>query len=343
MRALQLIDDRKLEIVDLAAATAARARRGHAAHKGRRAQPYRRLGLARHGLRQAQDAAGHRRGSLRRSRHGRPRRLQPAARAARLDLRRAHLRPLPPLPRRPRQSLRTCLGRARLSSRRLCPGEDQSSGAPAGSRPARRRRGRRGGRAGHLRHRRAHAVRQCQARARRNDPRPCRRLGHRLGRDPARQEDGLHGHHHRRLRRQDRQGQGAGRRSRHQLPRGPLRGRRAQADQEEGRRRRLRTCRRRHLGRLDVVPEARRASGDLRLDIRRLHRDEPDAALPAAVEDPRLVRLPHGEHGRRHAEDGRRHRQPGDRYAKSGFDEIDTALKRMESRDVFGKIILRVD
>ncbi len=64
---------------------------------------------------------------------------------------------------------------------------------------------------------------------------------------------GLHRHHHGRLRRQDRQGQGARRRPRHQLPRGPFRGRRAQADEEEGRRRRLRACRRRHLGRLDAV------------------------------------------------------------------------------------------
>ena len=66
------------------------------------------------------------------------------------------------------------------------------------------------------------------------------------------------------------QRQGARRRPRHQLPRGPLRGRRAQADQEEGRRRRLRACRRRHLGRLDAVPEARRPAGHLRLDLRRL-------------------------------------------------------------------------
>ena len=107
--------------------------------------------------------------------------------------------------------------------------------------------------AGHLRHGRAHAVRQCQAGARRDDPGPCRRLRHRLGRDPARQAHRLHGDHHGRLGRQDRQGQGARRRPCHQLPRGSLRRRGAQADQEEGRRRGVRACRRRHLGRLDAV------------------------------------------------------------------------------------------
>ena len=69
--------------------------------------------------------------------------------------------------------------RARLPPRRLRAGEDQPAGAAAGAGAARRRRDRRGGRAGHLRHGRAHAVRQCQAGARRDDPRPCRRLGHR--------------------------------------------------------------------------------------------------------------------------------------------------------------------
>ena len=225
---------------------------------------------------------------------------------ARLDLRRAHLRAVPGLPRGPRQSLRTCRRRARLPSRRLRAGEDQPAGAAAGPCPARRRCDRRGGRAGHLRHGRAHAVRQCQARARRDDPRPCRRLRHRLGGDPARQAHRLHGDHDGRLGRQDRQGQGARRRPCHQLPRGPLRRRRAQADQEEGRRRRVRACRRRHLGRLDAVAEARRPARHLRLDLGRLDADEPDAALPAAAEADRLVRLPHGEHGQRHAEDGRR-------------------------------------
>ena len=42
---------------------------------------------------------------------------------------------------------------------------------------------------------------------------------------------------------------------------------RAQAHQEEGRRRRVRACRRRHVQRLAVVPQARRAAGDLRLDL----------------------------------------------------------------------------
>jgi hypothetical protein len=47
-----------------AAAPAPRHRRGDRLHQGRRAQPHRRLGLARHGLCQAQDAAGDRRRSL---------------------------------------------------------------------------------------------------------------------------------------------------------------------------------------------------------------------------------------------------------------------------------------
>ena len=64
--------------------------------------------------------------------------------------------------------------------------------------------------------------------------------------------------------------QGARRRPCHQLPRGPLRRRGAQADEEEGRRRRVRACRRRHLGRLDAVPEARRPARHLRLDLRRV-------------------------------------------------------------------------
>ena len=254
-------------------AAAAGTRRSDAAHQGGGAQPHRRLGLARHGLRQAQAAADHRRRSLRRGRGGRPRRLQPAARPARLDLRRAHLRPLPPLPRRPRQSLRACLGRARLPSRRLRAGEDQPAGAPAGAGPARRRRRSappsRPVTFGTVEHM---LFDNAKLRARRDHPDPCRRLRHRLGRDPAGQEDGLHRHHHGRLRRQDREGQGARRRSCHQLPRGPLRGRRAQADQEEGRRRRVRACRHGHLGRLDAVPEARRPPRHLRLDLGRLDR-----------------------------------------------------------------------
>ena len=62
------------------------------------------------------------------------------------------------------------------------------------------------------------------------------------------------------------------------------------------------------------VPEARRTSRHLRLDLRRLHRNEPDDAVPAAAEAARLLRLPHGEHGQRHAEDGARARSSGHRY-----------------------------
>ncbi len=122
MRALQLVEDRRLETVDVRAAAAAGARRGDAAHQGRRAQPYRRLGLARHGVRQAQAAADDRRRGLRRGRGDRPRRRRPGAGPAGLDLRRAHLRALPRLPRRPRQSLRerrrACTASTSTASRR---------------------------------------------------------------------------------------------------------------------------------------------------------------------------------------------------------------------------------
>ena len=67
-------------------------------------------------------------------------------------------------------------------------------------------------------------------------------------------------------RRQDREGQGARRRSCHQLPHRPFRGARAQDHRQEGRRRRVRACRRRRLQRLAAVPEERRTARDLRRD-----------------------------------------------------------------------------
>ena len=109
---------------------------------------------------------------------------------------------------------------------------------------------RRGLRAHRFRHRRAHAVRQCQAQAGRDHPGACRRLRHRLGGDQDGEGAGLHRHHHRRRRRQGGKGQGARRRPRHQLQDRPLRGRHPQAHQEEGRRRGVRACRRRGLQRL---------------------------------------------------------------------------------------------
>ena len=53
-----------------------------------------------------------------------------------------------------------------------------------------------------------------------------------------------------------------------QLPHRALRGRGAQAHRQEGRRCRVRACRRRHLQRLAALPQARRAARDLRLDLR---------------------------------------------------------------------------
>ena len=117
-------------------------------------------------------------------------------------------------------------------------------------------------------HRPAHAVRQRQARAGRDHSGACRRLRHRHGRHQDGEGDRLHRHHHGRRRRQGGEGQGARRRSRHQLPHRPLRGRRAQAHRQEGRRRRVRACRPRHLQRLAVLPQARRPAGHLRLDLR---------------------------------------------------------------------------
>ena len=157
-----------------------------------------------------------------------------------------------------------------------------------------------------LRHRRAHAVRQRQAQARRDHSGACRRLRHRLGRHQDGQGDRLHRHHHRRRRRQGGQGQGAGRRSRHQLQDRALRGRHPQAHRQEGRRRRVRARRRRRLQRLAVLPQARRPAGHLRLDRGPERHHQSDAAVPAAVQDLRLVRLIDAQYPRQPVEDRRR-------------------------------------
>ena len=65
-----------------------------------------------------------------------------------------------------------------------------------------------------------------------------------------------------------REGQGARRRSRHQLPHRAVRDDHAQAHQQEGRRRRVRACRRRRLQRLAAGAQARRPARHLRLDRR---------------------------------------------------------------------------
>ena len=66
---------------------------------------------------------------------------------------------------------------------------------------------------------------------------------------------------------------------------------RAQAHRQERRRCRVRACRARHVQRLAAVPQARRAARHLRLDLGPVDADQPVPALPAAVPHLRLVRL----------------------------------------------------
>ena len=205
---------------------------------------------------------------------------------------RADLRHLQGLPRGPRQSLRERRQHHGLPCRRLCPRPGQHAGAAGRADPGGRQLSRRRLRAGRVRHRAAHAVRQRQARARRDHSGAGRRLRHRHRRHQDGEGDRLHRHHHRRRRRQGGEGQGARRRSRHQLPHRPLRGRGAQAHRQEGRRRRLRACRPRHLQRLAALPQARRPARHLRLDLGPVDHHEPVPAVSAAIPHLRLVRLP---------------------------------------------------
>ena len=110
--------------------------------------------------------------------------------------------------------------------------------------------------------------------------------------------------HHRRRRRQGGEGQGARRRSRHQLPHRPVRRRRAQAHRQEGRRRRVRACRPRHLQRLAAVPQARRPAGHLRLDLGPVDHHQSVPALYAAIPHLRLVRRLDAQHPREPRQDG---------------------------------------
>ncbi len=290
-----------------AGAAAAWRRRGADPHQGGRAQSSRPLGLPRHGLRQAQAAAGGRRGGLRRDRRGRRRRHQFQARRQGRDVRRHDLRALRRLPRGPRQSVRERRRHHGLSHRRLRPRIDQSAGAIGDPGAGRRVAARCGLRADRLRHRRAHAVRQRQAQARRNHSGACRRLRHRLGRHQDGQSDRLHRHHHGRRRRQGGKSQSARRRSRHQLQDRTLRGRHPQAHRQERRRRRVRARRRRRLQRFAVLPQARRSAGHLRLDRGSDRHHQSDAAVPAAVQDFRLVRRLDAQYPRQPVEDRRRH------------------------------------
>ncbi len=168
-------------------------------------------------------------------------------------------------------------------------------------------------RADRLLDRRAHAVRQRQAAARRDHPGAGRRLRHRHRRDQDGEGDRLHRHHHGRRRRQGREGQGARRRPRHQLPHRPVRDDHAQAHQQEGRRRGVRACRRRRLQRLAAGAQARRPARHLRLDRGADHHLQPDAAVPAAIQDLRLVRRLDAQHPRQPRQDGGRP-AAGDRH-----------------------------
>ena len=129
MRALQLIADRKLELVDLPDPAAAGRGRGADPHQGGRAQPSRRVGFSRHGLRQAQAAAGRGRRSIRRDRGGRRRRHVVQNRRSSRDVWRADLRAMPRLPRGPRQSVRERRRHHGLPCRRLRARADQFAGA----------------------------------------------------------------------------------------------------------------------------------------------------------------------------------------------------------------------
>ena len=132
----------------------------------------------------------------------------------------------------------------------------------------------------------------------------------------------------------------ARRRSRHQLPHRPVRGRGAQAHRPQGRRCGVRACRRRHLERLAAVDEARRTAGDLRRDVRAVRQHQPDAAVPAAVSHHRLVRLA-AERARPRAGPHRVRRAAGDRHGVP-LDEFRAGLARLESRDVFGKMLVEL-
>ena len=165
------------------------------------------------------------------------------------------------------QSLRERRRHHGLPYRRLRPRADQPAGAARD--PGAEGRVLRGGglRAHRLRHRAAHAVRQRQAGAGRVDPRPCGRLRHRHRGDQDGEGHRLHGLYDGRRRREGREGKGARRRLRRQLPHRALRGRGPPAHQAQRRRRGVRACGRRDLERLPALPQARRAPRHLRLDV----------------------------------------------------------------------------
>jgi alcohol dehydrogenase len=108
--------------------------------------------------------------------------------------------------------------------------------------------------------------------------------------------------------------------------------------QKEGCRRGIRACRRRYLQRLVADAEARRQTRDLRLDVRPDHDHQPDAAFPAAISYLWIVRRHHPQCRREPRQDGGRMLPVID--TEVPIDDVATALKRMESRQVFGKIVV---
>ncbi len=66
--------------------------------------------------------------------------------------------------------------------------------------------------------------------------------------------------------------------------------------------------------------------------------DQPDAAVPAAVQDLRLVRRLDAQHPRQPRQDGRRHAPVID--TEVALADFERGLARLESRQVFGKIVV---
>jgi alcohol dehydrogenase len=92
------------------------------------------------------------------------------------------------------------------------------------------------------------------------------------------------------------------------------------------------------LQRLAPVPQARRSAGHLRLDLGALDHHQPDAAVPAAVSHHQLVRRFDAKHSREPRQDGERLLPVID--TEVALADFERGLERLESRQVFGKIIV---